>query len=96
MTDEELSDALVRAIRLVADPDTPIDATTPLDETTLDSVGLLEALVYLEDTTPVPLSEDVVRQIALEPDYDPSMRVADLAALVGRLLRLEQVEGPVP
>jgi ribosome-associated toxin RatA of RatAB toxin-antitoxin module len=79
-----LADALVTAIARVVPPDVVVEPSTPLDRTTLDSLGLLEAMVHLEDLTGLGFDERTVRAVALDAGYDPTMSVAELAELLLR------------
>lgn len=80
--ESRLADSLVVAIQRVVPPDVEVGPATPLEETTLDSLGLLEAMVHLEELSQMGFDEEAVRAVALEPDYDPAMSVANLAKLL--------------
>jgi acyl carrier protein len=84
LTTSELTDALIAAVRRVVQPDVDISANTPLDQTTLDSLGLIEVLVHLEGAVALALDDSTVRRVALDPDYDPSMTVAAFAELLAQ------------
>jgi hypothetical protein len=79
-------DVLLCAMRRVVPADVAVGAATPLDETTLDSLALLEVMVHLEDLTGRVFDEGSVRALALEPDYDPHMDVAAFATLMNRMV----------
>jgi acyl carrier protein len=84
-TDASVTEALVVAMDRVVPGDVVVEASTPLDQTTLDSLGMLEVMVHLEELVGLGFDEETVRTIALEPDYDPTMQVSQLAALLLRL-----------
>jgi coenzyme Q-binding protein COQ10 len=94
-----LADALVTAMGRVVPPDVAVEPGTPLNQTTLDSLGLLEAMVHLEELTGLGFDEETVRAVALDADYDETMSVADLAELLLRqrpaTARTESREGNV-
>ncbi len=78
-------EAVLTAMRQVVRTDVVVEAGTPLDQTTLDSLGLLEVMVHLEQITGATLDEETVRAIALDPDYDSGMSVAAFALLIQRM-----------
>jgi acyl carrier protein len=75
---------LLEAIRRVVPPDVVVDASTTVDRTTLDSLGLLETFVHLEELSGRRFDEDTVRVLSLDGGYDPSITIAALAALLER------------
>jgi acyl carrier protein len=82
---DEIVPAVVESIRRVVPSDIEITAATPLNKTTLDSLGLIEMMVHLEDLLGVTLDEAQVRQALLEPDFDPMMTVAVFAQRLRQL-----------
>ena len=85
LTAGSVTQALITAMHSVVPRGIEISVDTPLDRTTLDSLGMIEVLVHLETLVGPVFDEATVRWAGLEPDYDPSMTVGAFAELLLRV-----------
>jgi acyl carrier protein len=85
LTPGEIVAAVVESIRRVVPTDVEVTAATLLSRTTLDSLGLIEMMVHLEDLLGVALDEAQVRQAVLEPEFNPMITVEAFAQQLWQL-----------
>lgn len=76
--------AVVAALRRAAPPGVVVDARSRLDETGVDSLGMLEALVDLETSAGLMVSEEAVRRLSIELPPDDGLTVAEFTAALLR------------
>lgn len=85
--------AVVAALQRVAPPGIVVLAGSTVDETGIDSLGFLEALVDLERQTGVVVGEDVIRDLSIDlPDGTRMTVVQFTAALLTELERAEDAQ----
>jgi len=94
LTPEEITAAVVESIRRVVPRDVPVSASTPLNRTTLDSLGLIEMMVHLEDLVSIAFDEARIRQAVLGPEFDPAMPVAEFGRQLWRLAGESRLSTP--
>jgi acyl carrier protein len=89
VTVDDVVDALVSALGKVAPPSVSLDRGTVLVDAGIDSLGLLGALLELELSTQVRISETVVRNLTIELGEGVST-VGELAQAIVRELEREE------
>ena len=78
--------AVVAALQRVAPPGIVVRPGSAVDETGIDSLGFLEALVDLERQTGLVVGEDVIRDLSIDLPDGTRMTVAQFtAALLSEL-----------
>lgn len=75
-------DALVDSVRAVVPPAVRVTRATTFDETTLDSLGLLEVMVHLERATSLSIDEEIVREVSLDPAFSFDISLCDFAHML--------------
>lgn len=85
-----MTSAVIEALQKVAPAGVAILPETGLEDTGIDSLNLLEALLHLETSAQLILSEDDVRQLSIDFDYNQGMTVEAFADLLLRTLNAEE------
>lgn len=85
--------AVVAALQRVAPPGTVVRADSAVDETGIDSLGFLEALVDVEARTGVAVDEEVIRGLSIDLPDGTRMTVAHFTAALLSELTPEPAEG---
>jgi acyl carrier protein len=92
LTTDDMTAALLEAMRRVVPRHVELSPSTALDRAGIDSLALIETMIHLESLVGLLFDESAVRQAVLQPDYDPGMSVERFGALLLRLVDPTEVK----